>query len=192
MDELFNQLARIIETQEKIETEKAETLALKEIVLSGLSRNGFFKECPYLSNLDLYKNNCLYLSFLCQGADCSFGDFANGLKYELEAFGIDPGLNEDGDLITITKNNAKVIIFIYKKDLGLKSTFSYQQQPIPYELRTITAMTEGVRTEIEKARDGSFPAERTADKKKKSKAKPEQKKNKEQDTHWVQPSLFDF
>ena len=192
MDEIIKQLTRIIENKDKFDEKKAQAYALKEVILSGLSRSGFFRDCPYLSNMDLYNQNELCLTFLCQSNDFSFRNYDQILKYEMEAAGIDFSLLEDTDRLNIKCGGTNLVIFVYKKDLSLKSSFTYQQQPLPYELRTITSMTEGIRAEIEKARDLQISSDKTSDVRKKSKSKPHKEKIKKEDTQWVQPSLFDF
>jgi len=42
MDEIIKQLTRIIENKDKFDEKKAQAFALKEVILSGLSRSGFF------------------------------------------------------------------------------------------------------------------------------------------------------
>ena len=196
MDVLIRQITQIFE-KNKIERNEAAALALKEIVLSAFCRSGFLKTCPYLSKMDLYKENILYLLFLNQDESFSRKEHWQAVNCELDAAGVPNKIIENENGFSIEYDSIKAVVFIYQKDFGLQSEFKYQLQPIPYELRSISTMSEGIRGEIEKALESSItPVEAIVPEKgrKKNSSKPKEKvkKKKEQEEHWVQPSLFDF
>lgn len=196
MDVLIKQITQIFE-KNNIEGDEAKASALKEIVLSAFSRSGFLKECPYLSKMDLYKDKKLYLIFLNQSKSISLKEHWQVVNCELDAAGIPNKLIENESGFSVEYNGILTIVYIYQKDFGLKSEFTYQLQPIPYELRSISSMSEGIRGEIEKALESSInpaesPAVEKGKKKNPSKTKEKVKKKKEPEEHWVQPSLFDF
>ena len=196
MDVLIKQITQIFE-KNKIERNESAALALKEIVLSAFCRSGFLKLCPYLSKMDLYKENILYLLFLKQDESFSRKEHWQAVNCELDAAGVANKLIENENGFSVEYDSIKVVVFIYKKDFGLQSEFKYQLQPIPYELRSISSMSEGIRSEIEKTLESSInpieaPVPEKGRRKNSSKPKEKVKKKKEQEEHWVQPSLFDF
>ena len=64
MAALIDQLTETLKQRDGIEAAEARFFALKEIVLSGLSRAGFFRENPYVPEMDSITENCLYLTCL--------------------------------------------------------------------------------------------------------------------------------
>ena len=66
MDAILQQLSQTIQNNNVTDRKEAECLALREIILSGLSRSGFMKLFTYLPPFDSLKDNKLYLCFLDQ------------------------------------------------------------------------------------------------------------------------------
>lgn len=194
METLIKQLTKLIENSYSIDSKEASGKALKEIVLSGLSRSGFLKVCPYLSAMDIYKDNTLYLLFLNQKENLKWNDYLQVVRNELEAAGAEKSLTSNDCGFTVEYSGSRIYVFVYQKDFDLKSEFFYQQQPISYEMRKITEMLEGIRSEIENALNAKvFPVPAHEKKKKESsKGKSKAAKNKKETDQWVQPSLFDF
>ena len=194
MDELIKQISQMIKTRDVIDENTALAKAVREIVLSGLSRCGFMKVCSYLEKLDHFNQNTLYLCFLNQGCELSLNETLHAVKYELDAAGIHNDIKKLEQGFTVEYNPVKVCVFIYQKDFDLHSVFLYQQQPIPYELRSIISMNEGIRSEIERSLEefiSSCDAGNKKNKKETPKSSGRKKKTKEIDQN-LQPSLFDF
>ena len=197
MEKLIQQLSIIIEERDSVSQKEALVRALKEVVLSGLSRSGFLKDCPYLSKMDLYQKDTLYILFLHQGKGFPWAEHLQTVKIELDAAGAAGSVQENEHGFSVLYENVVLEVFIYQKDFGLKTQFDYRQQPIPYEMREITAMSEGVRLEIEKALEALIApvTEPEFFKKEPKKTKKKEMKKKEEpkiENQWVQPSLFDF
>ena len=197
MDVLINQITQIFENEGKSDRKESAAKALREIILSGLSRSGFLKQCPYLSKMDLFKDDVYYLLFLNQSGEFSRKEHWQSVNYELDGAGVPCRLIENEHGFSVEYEGIKALVFIYQKDFDLKSDFSYQQVPLPYELRCIVSMSEGIRAEIEKALDSAVippePVHTVKNNKKSSgKGREKGKKKKESDDHWIQPSLFDF
>ena len=199
MDTLIKQLTATIEKRDGLNSTEAAAKALREIVLSGMSRGGFLKECVYLPGLDRFEknSNTLYLCFLHQNAPEDFLKeyFMPFVKIELEAAGINDSFNETENGFSVEFDGVKCCAFIYHKSFDLQPEYSYQQQPIPYELRSISSMLEGARTEIEQALENEIAPliEKVEHKKSTAKSSGKKKKQaKEAKDDWIQPSLFDF
>ena len=197
MDGLINQITQIFENEGKSDRKESAAKALREIILSGLSRSGFLKQCPYLSKMDLFKDDVYYLLFLNQSGEFSRKEHWQSVNYELDGAGVPCRLIENEHGFSVEYEGIKAVVFIYQKDFDLKNDFSYQQVPLPYELRCIVSMSEGIRAEIEKALDSAVippePVHNVKNNKKSSgKGSEKGKKKKESDDHWIQPSLFDF
>lgn len=192
MDGLIQQIAQTIEPKDDLVMRKA----LRELILSGLSRGGFLKACPYLSGFDKYDGEQVILSFLQQDSaeTGDFQEFRHFLEVELEAAGVQHTVTENENGWTVASDDAKAVIFIIRKDHGLDTLVAYQQAPIAYELRTVGPMREGVRAEIERMIDRTDRKEKPAEKKKKAPAKSAGKKKKENEPQdgIQQLSLFDF
>lgn len=197
MDVLINQITQIFNNNKDNERNEAAAKALKEIILSALSRSGFLKSCPYLSKMDQSKNNMYYLIFLNQSGNISKKEHWHAVNCELDAAGLLHGIKENETGFSIEYEGVTVSVFIYQKDFNLKSEYTYQLQPIPYELRSISSMSEGIRAEIEKALESvietpKISLNKIGQKNNSSKNKEKSKKKKEPDEHWIQPSLFAF
>ena len=97
MDAILQQLSQTIQNNGKTDRKEAECLALREIILSGLSRSGFMKLFTYLPSFDSLKNNKLYLCFLDQDSqkNNSVRDFLPFADIELKASGVDAKITED-------------------------------------------------------------------------------------------------
>ena len=192
MEKLIQQLANKKSAENG---QQALGLALKEVVLSGLSRGGFLKESYYLPGLDTFENGTFCLCFLNQNDEgfSPLKKFLPFLKNELTAFGVDCRINDLDTGFSVEYENIRLITFIYHKDFKFKPEYAYQQVPVAYELRVIRSMKEGVRNEIYSAMNSAIFNTPAAPKKKKGTAKGSSKsKEKQQPEHWVQPSLFDF
>ena len=199
MDTLIKQLTTTIENRDGITHEEAVGKALREIVLSGLSRSGFLKECPYLSGFDLYRKDLKSFSmcFLYQNDSENFqiGTYLPFVNIELEAAGSADAVCDAENRFSVEYDGVLLSALVFRHSFDLKPVYSYQQQPIPYELRAISAMLEGIRAEIEKdfeIEQAFVDHQRIA---KKNPAKSSGKKKKqanETSEKWVQPSLFDF
>ena len=193
---LIDQLERIIENRDHIEKNEACARALKEIVLSGLSRSGFLKSCNYLPDLDQYNNNRIVLGFIDQNPkeDVDIAAFIPFVSIELAAFGVGCDIKAAPTGFSFAYEGIMLYVFIYRKDFDLKTVYTYQQQPIPYEMRKITVMKEGVRSEIEKAIELFMESETADIRKKKEAAKTpgKRKRTKAAEKESLQPSLFDL
>ena len=193
MEKLITQLAN---KNSGKNTQEALGLALKEVVLSGLSRSGFLKEAFYLSSLDHFEKDTYCLCFLQQNEDGIFplNKCLPFLKAELIAFGVDTQINEIDSGFSIEYENIRFAAYVHRKDLNLKPEYFYQQVPLAYELRIVCKMKEGARKEISKAMRAQLFSGAAESKKKKgaSKAPSKSKEKQPQQEHWVQPSLFDF
>lgn len=193
MEKIIQQLANNYSNENR---QEALGLALKEVVLSGLSRSGFLKESFYLSGLDHFEGNTYCLCFLRQNENgiFPFEKCLPLLKMELTAFGIDSPVNDSDYGFSIEFDNVRLVAYIYKKDFDFIPEYAYQQVPLAYEIRSVNSMKEGDRNEIHTAMMGQVFAAVPETRKKKgaSKAPSKKKSNKEELDHWVQPSLFDF
>ena len=199
MDTLIKQLTTKIETRDGITHEEAAAKALREIVLSGLSRSGFLKECPYLSGFDLYEKDSKSFSmcFLYQNDSENFQieAYLPFVNIELEAAGAVDVVCDSENRFSVEYDGVLFTAFIFKHSFDLTPIYSYQQQPIPYELRAISAMLEGNRAEVEKdfEIERAFVEHQRMTKKNPAKSSGKKKKQaKETNDKWVQPSLFDF
>ena len=193
MEKIIQQLVNNYSNENR---QEALGLALREGVLSGLSRSGFLKESFYLSGLDHFEGNTYCLCFLKQNEDgiFPFEKCLPLLKMELTAFGIDSPVTDSDTGFSIEFNNVRLAVYIYKKDFDCIPEFSYQQVPLAYEIRSVNTMKEGDRNKILKAMMEQVFSVMPETKKKKgaSKAPSKKKTNNEELDHWVQPSLFDF
>ena len=196
MDGLIQQIAQIIEPQNRTGKNEPQLKPLKEIVLSGLSRGGFFKECPYLPEFDHISNNCVFLGFLLQnaGESLKLEEYLKTVETELYAAGVMFTIKEIRDGFRIETGEMNLTCVIIQKDFGLKAVISYQQIPIPYEIRAVKTMREGVRSEIQNLFESRIHTEISAEKKKKGASKSPQKNKVKTsaDVQVMQLSLFDF
>ena len=196
MEKLIQQLTKIIEERDSLSHKEALARALKEVILSGLSRSGFLKDCPYLSKMDLYQNDALFILFLHQGEGFQWTEHIRTVKIELDAAGVEGSVQENEHGFSVSFEDVCLHLFVYQKDFGLKTQFDYQQQPLAYEIREIMVMSEGVRSEIEKALEALIAPVSAHDfvkkETKKSKKKEKKKEEPKPENQWVQPSLFDF
>ena len=192
MEKLIQQLAN-----KKSEENEQQALgsALKEVVLSGLSRSGFLKETFYLPGLDTFEDGTYCLCFLQQndGGIFPLKKCLPFLKIELTAFGVDCRIKDLDTGFSVEYENIRLIAYIHHKDFNFKPEYVYLQVPLAYELRVIRKMKEGERNEIYNAMKGVIFNTPVPQKKKKGSSKGSAKsKEKQQTDHWVQPSLFDF
>lgn len=196
MDGLIQQIAQTIEPPEKSGQKETQLKALKEIVLSGLSRSGFFRDYPFLPGIDHYENDCLFISFLKQDDKELYKpeDCFHTAAIELAAAGVVFTEEDIPDGFRIKAGELFLEGIIIRKNYDLQAEISYQQVPIPYEIRNVKKMREGTRTEILNLFEKRVKADMPEEKKKKGGSKPP-KKNKNRsasDDQVMQLSLFDF
>ena len=194
METFFQHLALKIQTDHGIKKKEAESAALKEIILSGLSRGGFLKTTPYLPEFDHIVKDCLYLCFM--RPDDSIGSYVeNGMGYvknELDAAGVSNKISERKWGFRIETDPLNINILIIMKNYGFKPQISYQQSPVAYEIRSISVMPDSIRAEIQQYIEKEIRKESSPEKKKRKPVKnTETGKNKEPDKI-QQLSLFDL
>lgn len=197
MDGIKQQLSEIIKQKNSVSSETAELLAMKEIVMSGLSRCGFFKEYPYLTKFDYQFNNKYYLIFLDQKSSdvpSKMSFFIPFVEIELNAFGCKPAIISNKNGITISNEDSELSVFILSEDFDLVPGIFYHFDPLPYEVRSITEMNEGVRSSIQKIIDKDIIKKFMLEKNKNGagKAPSKNKRNKKADDSVQQLSLFDL
>lgn len=197
MDAIKRQLSEVIKQKNNVSAETADLLALKEIVMSGLSRCGFLKEFDYLSDFDHLNGKKYFLIFLNQNsADFSstLENFIPFIEIELKAFGIVPQIEKDKNGIIVKNEAYELSVCIINENYALNSVISYHAEPLPYELRRITSINEGIRGSIEKIiekeilRDNAFEQNKNGA----AKAPSKHKRKKKTDDSVQQLSLFDF
>jgi hypothetical protein len=201
MDAIKRQLSEVIKQKNNLSAETADLLALKEIVMSGLSRWGFLKEFDYLSDFDHLDGKKYFLIFLNQNsADFSstLENFISFIEIELKAFGIIPQIEKDKNGIIVKNEAYELSVCIINENYALNSVISYHAEPLPYELRRITSMNEGIRRSIEKIIEKIIEKEILRDnaseqnKNGAAKAPSKNKRKKKTDDSVQQLSLFDF
>ena len=196
MDGLIQQITQTINDQKKFTPKEINTRALKEIVLSGLSRGGFLKNFPYLREFDRFENNCLYLAFLMQDEQNNYDlkDHLPFLEVELTAAGIDFSLKEHRDGFLLKADDLNLTGVIIRKNFDLKTEITYQQTPLAYEVRSVKTILEGTYGEIENLMDARIREDSHMVKEKKgaSKSPSKNKSKSNKDDKVKQLSLFDF
>ena len=194
MDAIVQQLTQIIKQNEKIEDRDAEFKAVKEILLSGLSRSGFLKENLYLNKFDFQYKDIHYLCFLNQHGDekTPVREYLPFIEIELDAAEISGTVIEKEKGIEISTDQLKLFLYIINENYELKSSFLYQQAPIPYEIRSVSSMNEGIHGEIEKRIDRDIKVSETVEKKERTTKVLSKNKKKKDDAQVQQLSLFDL
>ncbi|MBQ6520604.1 MAG: hypothetical protein IJI14_17995 [Anaerolineaceae bacterium] len=195
MDGILQQLTQIIKNNNTIPEKDAEISALKEIIFSGLNRSGLFKSYFYLKKFDFQYEKTFYLCFLNQNGKDSINtaEYVQYIEIELRAAGINGTVQNSSQGINITADGINIFLFVINEDFDLNPLYLYQQAPVPYELRYISDMSEGVRGKIEKIIDLEIKSEKSEIKKKgTSKAPRKNKKGKNENPAVQQLSLFDF
>lgn len=198
MDTLIRQIAQSINSAEPTE---ALGKALQTVAYSGLGRNGFFKECFYLPELDHRVSHNFFVCFLHDSSDRNFDadQYYAGLCDELKALGVraDIGKTKSGYKISLLSEEDEeqitLEIFVYHKAVKfIEKKISYIQTPLPYELRSAVNLKPQLISEVQKAFEKNMKAANAALKKKKApKKSPDEKKKAEPPKEkWVQPSLF--
>lgn len=194
MDAIIQQLSQTIQNNGETDRKAAECLALREIILSGLSRSGFMKLFTYLPPFDCIKINKLYLCFLDQDLQKtnSVRDFLPFADIELKASGVNAKITEDENGFTIITDAAECMILLIREDFELSPVYSYQQIPLPYELRSVSEMNEGTRRKIETLLDEKINGAKAENKGKPSRSSAKGRRKKKEDNSVQQLSLFDF
>ena len=197
MDAIKRQLSEVIKQKNNLSAETADLLALKEIVMSGLSRCGFLKEFDYLSDFDHQEGKKYFLVFLNQNsADFSstLENFIPFIEIELKAFGIVPQIEKYKNGIIVKNEAYELSVCIINENYALNSVISYHAEPLPYELRRITSMNEGIRRSIEKIIEKEILRDNASEQNKNgaAKAPSKNKRKKKTDDSVQQLSLFDF
>lgn len=194
MNEIIHQIEQILVAENKADPKQSGICACREIVLSGMSRAGILKDFCYLPDLDRYDNGIYGIIFLNQNEHkiASFSDCLSVVKNELNAFGVDFKITEKENGFCIETGENKLVVFFYTKEFHLKPVYRYIQTPLAFELISIETMNESIKDEIRQMMEKEVFENSKAKKKGASKAPGKKKLKKEQDNHWVQPSLFDF
>ena len=194
MDAILQQLSQTIQNNGKTDRKEAECLALREIILSGLSRSGFMKLFTYLPPFDSLKDNKLYLCFLDQDPQKtnSVRDFLPFADIELKASGVDAKITEDENGFTVITETVECVILLIREDFGLTPVYSYQQIPLPYELRSVSEMNEGIHSKLEALIDEKINGKKAEEKGKTARSSGKNKRKKKEDNSVQQLSLFDF
>ena len=194
MDAILQQLSQTIQNNGETDLKAAECLALREIILSGLSRSGFMKLFTYLPPFDSLKKNKLYLCFFDQDPQKSNSvrDFLPFADIELKASGVDANITEDENGFTITTETVECVILLIREDYELTPVYSYQQIPLPYELRSVIDMNEGIRSKLEALIDEKINGKKSEEKAKPAKSSGKNRRKKKEDNSVQQLSLFDF
>ncbi len=194
MDAIIQQLSQTIQNNQKTDRKEAGCLALREIVLSGLSRSGFLKQYSYLLSFDTFTDNKLYLGFLEQKAheNDSIRNFLPFVDIELKASGADAQISETDNGFKITTGDSECDVLIIREDFGLQPAYAYQQTPVPYEIRYVSEMNEGTRRKIELLIDEKINGEKPEKKIKPAKPSGKSKRKKKEEDSVQQLSLFDF
>lgn len=201
MEPLVLQIARTIEQNQNTDKPASVCSALKEMVFSGMSRSGFFKECVYAEELDLQSGRDLHACFLYTGSEKDFSgaEYKTVILDELRAFGSDPkdGETKTGFMIETTPEGedeaVRLFIDIFpKKAKEQPVRFSYVHAPLAYELRTAADLSESAIADLQSRMKSAVKAAKPANKKVPKKARSEKKEPEDPKEKWVQPSLFDF
>ena len=194
MDAIKQQLTQTIQNNRGTDRKVAECLALREIILSGLSRSGFMKLFNYLPPFDSLKENKLFLCFLDQDPQKtnSVRDFLPFADIELKAWEVDAKISENENGFQINTDAAECVILVIREDFGLPTVYSYQQIPIPYEIRFVSEMNEGIRGKIESLIDEKINGAKAEEKAKPAKSSGKARRKKKEDNSVQQLSLFDF
>ena len=194
MDAIILQLSQIIQNKQNKNRKEAGCLALREIILSGLSRSGFLKQYSYLPSFDTFAENKLYLSFLDQKLQKtdSLRNFLPFVDIELKAAGTNAQLSETENGFNISADDAVCVILLIRDDFGLLPAYIYQQTPIPYEIRSISEMNEGTRRKLELLINEKINGTKPEEKIKPAKSSGKNKRKKKEENSVQQLSLFDF
>ena len=194
MDAIIQQLSQTIQNNGETDRKKAECLALREIILSGLSRSGFMKLYTYLTPFDSIKKNKIYLCFLDQDPQNTdpIRNFLPFADIELKAAGVDANITENENSFIITTETVECVILIIREDFGMIPAYSYQQIPLPYELRFVSDMNEGTRRKIETLIDEKINRAKPEEKGKPARSSGKSRRKKKEDNSVQQLSLFDF
>jgi len=194
METLFQKLVQTIQSSKNNNKKDAELIALKEIVFSGLSRSGILKAAPYLPEFDRNIDNVLYLSFISPDSSIeSFLDEAKKtVKNELDAAGTKTMISGKKSGFRIETGVLSIYILIFIKNYGFKPLISYQQIPLPYEIRSIRSIPDELRSEIQNLIEKEIHKESSQEKKKKKSAKNSESDRKKETDNIQQLSLFDF
>lgn len=194
MDAIILQLSQTIQNNQKKAPKEAGCLALKEIVLSGLSRSGFQKQHFYLPSFDNLTKNKLYLFFLDQKLqnDESYRFFLPFVDIELKASGVEAQISETENGFMISTDDAECEVLIIREDFGLQPAYSYQQTPVPYEIRYVSEMNEGTYRKIELLINEKINGTKAEGKQRPAKSSGKGKRKKKEENSVQQLSLFDF
>lgn len=193
MNPIIHQLAALIEPNAK--ENNAVLAAEKLVLLSGLSRSGFFRDCALLPDELLpgksRKNNVIW--FVNTAADEALSaDVRKAVTDELNAFGVNGFFSQDAeghDVVKLSCEGQK------EQKLTLRicscpgspcpGQRSYSTAPLPFEILTVS----------EVATDSNVAAvlrTMTVQEPKAKKAPQKSASNHESSNSFVQPGLFDF
>lgn len=195
MDAIIQQLSRIIQNNQKASENQAEIRALREILLSGLSRSGFLKEFPFLPEFETISGHRCFLCFLDQDKHDLSAIEKNYLalvETELKAFGADVQIKMSDHGFSVMYGDWELTAVIIHEDLRSAPVFLYQQTPIPYELRYIMDINEGLRRKIELVIESEIKELRSAESKVSTKSSEKKRRKKKENDSVQQLSLFDF
>ena len=188
MNPIINQLAALIDSEGK------DVLAAEKLVLlSGLSRGGFFRDCALIPDELLpgkhRKNGVVWFVNTAEGEALS-DDVRKSAVDELNAFGVSCFFSEDEDGSAILKLNREgskeqklTLRIVSCPGSACPRTRSYSASPLPFEMLTVTEADSGVLAALNDLTDREA----------KTKKAPKKSASKDENpTGWVQPSLFDF
>ena len=202
MESLIRQIAKSLENNRHMEKTEAAGSALQEVVLSGLNRCGFFRECVFVPDAGVRDNNNFYCCFLRYetGNEFEIEQYLPYVADELDAAGVKTGPVKTKNGFQVSDESETgdeklfLYVFVYQKPVrNLKVQISYNPAPLPYELKTAGALPKAVSDEIQKTLEKCIKAEKTSEKKKKeAKRQNTGKKRQNPGEQWIQPSLFDF
>lgn len=193
MNPIINQLAVLMDTDGK--EDNAILSAEKLVLLSGLSRGGFFRDCALLPDELLprknRKNNAMW--FVNTAADEVLSDeVRKAVADELNAFGVHGFFSEDAEGNAVVKlsceghKEQKLILKICScPGSTCPAKRSYLASPLPFEMLTVTEIAVG--SDMAAALHTM-----TVQEPKTKKASPKSTSNHENSNNWVQPSLFDL
>ena len=186
MNPIINQLAALIDSEGK------DILAAEKLVLlSGLSRGGFFRDCALIPDELLpgkhRKNGVVWFVNTAEGGALP-DDVRKSVVDELNAFGVSCFFSEDEDGSAVLKLNREgskeqklTLRIVSCPGSACPRTRSYSASPLPFEMLTVTEPDSGVLAVL----NGMTEA--------KTKKAPKKSASKDENpTGWVQPSLFDF
>ncbi len=190
MNPIINQLAAIIDPEGK------DILAAEKLVLlSGLSRGGFFRDCALIPDELLpgkhRKNGVVWFVNTAEG-EALPDDVRKSAVDELNAFGVSCFFSEDEDGSAVLKLNREgskeqklTLRIVSCPGSACPRTRSYSASPVPFEMLTLTELAAG--SDVMSALNAL-----TAQDSKTKKAPKKSASKDENPAGWVQPSLFDF